>query len=69
MTARENQAQVTKAKQRIIEIVIGFILWALAATIISFFLPSDSGEELNATINTLYSKNIDQSNNQPPHSA
>ena len=57
MTARENQAQATKAKRRIIEIVIGLILWVLAAAIISFFLPSDSGEELNATINTPYSKN------------
>ena len=40
MTAGGNVAQVTKAKQRILEIVVGIILWVLAAAVLDLFLPA-----------------------------
>lgn len=39
MTARDNEAQVAKAKGRLIEIVIGIIAWGLIAVLINFFIP------------------------------
>lgn len=40
MTAGSNVAQITKAKQRILEIVVGLIIWVLAAAILDLFLPA-----------------------------
>ena len=34
-----NAAQVEKAKKRIFEIVIGLVLWVLAAVLVGFILP------------------------------
>ena len=39
MTARDNEAQVAKAKKRLVEIVIGIILWVLMAFIVNLLLP------------------------------
>lgn len=39
LTARDNAAQVEKAKKRIFEIVIGLVLWVLAAVLVGFILP------------------------------
>ena len=38
-TARDNTAQVEKAKTRIFEIVIGLVAWVLGAALIHFLLP------------------------------
>lgn len=48
LTARENAEQVTKAKRRLSEIVIGLACWVLLASIVSFVLP---GGDLNKMIN------------------
>ena len=42
MTARDNAEQVKKAKNRIIEIVIGLTLWVLLALLITLLLPTGS---------------------------
>ncbi len=42
MTARDNAEQIKKAKNRIIEIVIGLILWVLLALLITLLLPTGS---------------------------
>ena len=39
MTARENEAQVAKAKKRMLEIVIGLVAWVLLALIANLFIP------------------------------
>ncbi len=41
MTARDNEAQVSKAKKRMIEIVIGILVWVLAGALLSLLLPTD----------------------------
>ena len=41
MTARDNEAQVARGKRRILEVVIGLLIWALAAFIINLVLPSN----------------------------
>lgn len=43
MSARDDAAQVQKAKRRILEIVIGLVLWVLAAAIVALFLPKNDG--------------------------
>ena len=50
MTARDNTAQVEKAKKRILEVVIGLVAWALFALLITLFLPDGSGDMLNGVI-------------------
>ena len=40
MTARDNTAQTEKAKKRILEVVIGLVLWVLFALLITLFLPT-----------------------------
>ena len=52
MTARDDEAQVRKAKKRILEIVIGIVAWALAAVVIYLLLPtanSDTTKDLSKT--------------------
>ena len=39
MTARDNEAQMTTAKRRLFEIVIGIVAWGLIAVLINFFIP------------------------------
>lgn len=39
MTARDNPTQISTAKRRLLEIVIGMIAWGLIAVLINFFIP------------------------------
>ncbi len=39
MTARDNQEQVSKGKKRILEVVIGILVWVLLAALLSLLLP------------------------------
>lgn len=39
ITARDNSVQVTKAKNRILQIVIGLVIWVLIWGILQFLLP------------------------------
>lgn len=39
MTARDNSEQISKAKKRLLEIVIGIVMWVLMATLMSLLLP------------------------------
>ena len=53
LTSRENQEQVTKAKKRLFEIVIGLVLWVLAASLISFFLPNADTSSIESFVRVL----------------
>ena len=39
LTAGGNEAQVTKAKNRLIQVVIGLIAYGLMATVLNFLIP------------------------------
>lgn len=39
MTARDSEAQVTKAKTRLYEVVIGLIAWALMYVVLKWLIP------------------------------
>lgn len=39
MTARDDVAQVARAKKRLIEIVIGLVAWALMFTVLNWLIP------------------------------
>lgn len=39
MTARDNEAQMTKAKTRLIEIVIGLVAWGIMYAALNFLIP------------------------------
>ena len=39
MTARDNEAQMTKAKTRLIEIVIGLVAWGIMWAALKFLIP------------------------------
>ena len=39
MTARDNEQQVSKAKKRLLEIVIGIVIWAIGAGAVLLFVP------------------------------
>ena len=39
MTARDNSAQIEKAKKRLVEIIIGIVIWALGAAGVLLFVP------------------------------
>ncbi len=41
MTARDNEQQVTKAKARLFEIVIGIVIWAIGAGVVLLFVPDE----------------------------
>ena len=41
MTARGNEGQVTLAKKRMVEIVIGILLWAAGALLLVLFIPDE----------------------------
>jgi flagellar basal body-associated protein FliL len=55
MTARDNSAQIQKGKQRIMEVVIGLVIWVLAVAIIALILP-DGGSIAEEAINQNTSK-------------
>ena len=57
MTARDNSEQIAKAKKRIIEIVIGIILWALITLVIALLLPKTThvDEALNGDVSSMQS--------------
>lgn len=44
MTASGNVAQVTKAKQRILEIVVGILIWILVVAILDLLLPASEAD-------------------------
>ena len=44
MTARDDASQVAKGKKRIVEIIIGIVIWVLAASIMTLLLPNDDGD-------------------------
>lgn len=53
ITARDNEAQMTKARSRLIEIVIGIVAWALIAVLINFFIPrTESQINTDLSVNT-----------------
>jgi hypothetical protein len=39
MTARDNSAQVAKAKNRLLQVVIGLVIWVLFWGVLQFLLP------------------------------
>lgn len=51
LTARDNEAQVAKAKTRLVEVAIGLIAWAMLFTLLQWLIP-------NFTENTLESSQI-----------
>ena len=59
MTARDNPVQVQKAKKRILEIVIGIVIWVLLAILIALFLPAsdDVVNEVSITKQSQITKN------------
>ena len=59
MTARDNEAQVAKAKKRILDIVIGIVAWVLLALIANLFIPKTSEKiETDMSYNMNSSKDI-----------
>ncbi len=46
LTARDNEAQVAKAKTRLIEVTIGLIAWAMLFTLLQWLIPGFTGDEL-----------------------
>lgn len=53
MTARDNAEQITKAKKRILEIVIGVVMWVLISALTTLLLPtknSEVEEAINGTV-------------------
>lgn len=41
LTARDNEQQVSKAKKRLFEIVIGIVIWAIGAGAVLLFIPDE----------------------------
>lgn len=39
LTARDNEAQVAKAKTRLVEVVIGLVAWAMLWTVLNWLIP------------------------------
>lgn len=46
LTARDNEAQVAKAKTRLIEVAIGLIAWAMLFTILQWLIPNFTEDTL-----------------------
>ena len=46
LTARDNEAQVAKAKTRLIEVAIGLVAWALLFTLLQWLIPNFTGNEI-----------------------
>lgn len=66
MTARDNEAQVTKAKTRLYEIIIGLVAWALMFTVLNWLIPGGINVNDPAVLcpNTSTSTNQGGSSNQ-----
>lgn len=47
MTARDNETQVTKAKTRLFEIVIGLVAWAVMFAVLGWLVPGSVSLDLN----------------------
>lgn len=47
LSARDNEAQVAQAKKRLIDIVIGIVVFTLAAFVIGLILPNADGSWFN----------------------
>ncbi len=47
MTARDDPAQVSKARKRMIEIAIGLVAWVLIEVVVQFIIPNGNLNELN----------------------
>lgn len=47
MTARDDPAQVSKARKRMIEIAIGLVAWVLIEVIVQFIIPNGNLSELD----------------------
>lgn len=45
LTARDNEQQVTKAKNRFFEIVIGIVIWAIGAGAVLLFIPDEEAAD------------------------
>lgn len=48
LTARDNEAQVAKAKTRLIEVAIGLVAWALLFTLLQWLIPNFTGSTLES---------------------
>ena len=49
LTARDNEAQVSKARKRLVEVVIGLIAWVLGTLVLNLLLPTFTGTIDNPT--------------------
>lgn len=49
LTARDNEAQMAKAKTRLVEVAIGLIAWALLFTLLQWLIPNFTGDELESS--------------------
>lgn len=49
LTARDNEAQMAKAKTRLIEVAIGLIAWAMLFTLLQWLIPGFTENTLNGT--------------------
>jgi predicted small integral membrane protein len=58
MTARDNEAQVAKAKQRIFDIVIGLVIWVMLYFVLDLLLPDMSDTEVTKTSYTSISTQV-----------
>ncbi|MBO4855602.1 TrbC/VirB2 family protein [Candidatus Saccharibacteria bacterium] len=58
MTARDNMAQTEKAKKRIVEIVIGLVVWALFALLITLLLPA-SADVVESTVGIEWTRTLE----------
>ncbi len=45
MTARDNEQQIEKAKKRMVEIVIGIVIWVIGAGVVLLFVPDQEAAE------------------------
>lgn len=48
LTARDNEAQMAKAKTRLIEVAIGLVAWAMLFTLLQWLIPGFKGDEIDS---------------------
>lgn len=49
LTARDNEAQMAKAKTRLLEVAVGLIAWAMLFTLLQWLIPGFTEDTLNGT--------------------
>lgn len=49
LTARDNEAQVAKAKTRLIEVAIGLLVWAMLFTVLQWLIPNFTDDTLDSS--------------------